>query len=1077
MSSRTPAAPVGTSSRQQPSASSAIAKPQYEEDDDEEYEEYEEVVEEIIEEEVEEDEEEEDVSADPHITGNASRSPQPRHPNHHQSRQEGEVYEVEGSDEEYEEFYEDEEEEVEEVDQQEDLMNFMTFPISSIKGHHIMFVAAYQHFIYVGTNQGVVALLDETGAESKRFQHHMDPISDICCDEKENFFASADKAGVVSAQNIWDESEFFRKEFDHPIQAVAIHPRYGLMDDRPIVCGGSDKVLLITKTIFLGNRKTTTLQERQGKIHAIRWCKDVIAWANDRGITLYSYSSKNVFANFARPENCPKADLYRCNMFWESPSSLVVGWADWVPIISVKECTVEERVRKNELTKHHKAELENGFRTGNGDCPYRICGLAPFGDDKFLVLAAIVEVEGLMNELEIRIVSRSRFADEFRGSMHMKHRHPMQFGLSHLKSSVFLESVYYVVSVDSVLKATPCDDDDHVEHLLRNQRYQEAYDYAKTIVLKRRTMDEIGRNLLDHLVDVGQFEKAAAQFSEILGTSDDTAGTWEKWVQLYDQKHETEILVHYLPHYEGNSSYNRRLVDGPKLKPQYYELVLNRCLEADLLLFKEAVRRFDGLFTYETVANAVESRYAKMRKDRTQGKTVNEAELRILGETYGLLLEQQDKNNEALSVLMEIKGSADLFEFIRKKALFTKACSILPDLFEKSEELTLKLLLDHLKADDTNELDPLNPEAVLKRLETAHRTYLWKYIKTVQHADKGVYHQICRRHAQLIALMFADHEPAGLLGFLKDMFNYLTKMKEIHSLCKQRGYLEEMVFLMARMGKQEEGLRIIVEDMKNVQKAIDFIKDFNTDEEQIELFKKLVDFVQQMDDKLQGQRGHKFFDHLVQDGDTWEGIAKKYGVKEIEVRSLNNATSAATSTLPRPHVRVPMNMLAALLTAVSDPSVSEQTAIDPIYLIKYLPPNQHIPNIGESLSRIARSKAAHKALMETLMRVLNGDIGELQRRLHRSRSRAIRIDPQARFCYYCNEMCIGTNVVSFHCTHTFHPKCVVDYLAEDGTIRADSGTIEDPDEFVADPNLYLKQKQKGYPLHCRVCMHMDDDSI
>jgi hypothetical protein len=316
-----------------------------------------------------------------------------------------------------------------------------------------------------------------------------------------------------------------------------------------------------------------------------------------------------------------------------------------------------------------------------------------------------------------------------------------------------------------------------------------------------------------------------------------------------------------------------------------------------------------------------------------------------------------------------------------------------------------------------------------------------------------------------------------MLGFLKEMSMHLTKTKEIHALCKTRGLLEEMVFLMARMGKQDEGLRIIVEEMKNVEKAINFIKDFPSDEDQIELFKKLIDLVQVCNARMQGKGDNKFFDHMVQDGETWVSIAAKYSVKESELRNFNGAGSAASSTLPRPSIRVPMNMMSALLQAVSDPSVSEQTAIDPILLIKVLPPDQHIPNIGESLARIARSKAGHRALMETLMRVLNGDIGELQHRLYRGRARAIRIDPRSRFCYYCSEHCVGTSVLTFSCTHTYHPKCVVDYSLESGALKPEWGSFENPHNFLKDPQGFLKSKTKKVVPTCRQCPPAEEEGV
>ena len=183
------------------------------------------------------------------------------------------------------------------------------------------------------------------------------------------------------------------------------------------------------------------------------------------------------------------------------------------------------------------------------------------------------------------------------------------------------------------------------------------------------------------------------------------------------------------------------------------------------------------------------------------------------------------------------------------------------------------------------------------------------------------------------------------------------------------------------------------------------------------------------------------------------------------------------SLLPRPHVLVPLNMLSALLKAVSDPSVTENTAIDPILLVKELPSNQSIPHVGQSLSRVAGAKARYKALMETLMRVLNGDLGELQRKCHRIRSRAIRVDSTARYCYYCSEFCQGTDIVVFDCSHTFHPKCVVTYLLENGSLKPENGNFDDPVAFVLDPGSVLKTRPKKIVPYCRNCPSLDEEVL
>lgn len=71
--------------------------------------------------------------------------------------------------------------------------------------------------------------------------------------------------------------------------------------------------------------------------------------------------------------------------------------------------------------------------------------------------------------------------------------------------------------------------------------------------------------------------------------------------------------------------------------------------------------------------------------------------------------------------------------------------------------------------------------------------------------------------------LYAKHEPDKLLPFLKRSHNY--PIQEAFDICKRELFYPEMVYLLGRMGNTREALFIIIENLKNIQMAIEFCKE------------------------------------------------------------------------------------------------------------------------------------------------------------------------------------------------------------------------------------------------------------
>ncbi|KAG8348957.1 vacuolar assembly protein vps41 [Trypanosoma vivax] len=1001
------------------------------------------------------------------------------------------------SDESYDESYEEDEDSSEtRLDHEDNLLSFVTLPLNWLNEHHIMVVTALRRFIIIGTNRGDVVLLEAKGGAVFRVLHaHTEPVSDISCDAAEEHVASCDKTGMVVVSSTNEQVEMYRKDFGKSVRSVALHPHYKQLDEHPLVLCGTDDIILVTKSVFPWGRKTTVLQQKRGKVFLVRWCgPDIIAWASERGLLLYSYPGKALLQLIPRPTDSAYLELYRCSLVWEEPCSIICGWGDWVQTVSLYEMSTEDRLRWGPefCARTHRVDVRPPIRTNKGRHPYRVCGIAPFGTDRYLVLAGMVKQEGCVHQLEVRIVERDTFVNVYRGHISTNYRHSLQFSLAYSigtgaisprgksvsrgtsSHEVLKECAYFIVCVDTVMKAVLTDDDDHVEYLISVDRVAEAYEYAQCHKITRLKLEDIGRCFMHYLFAMARYDEVVTCLPKIVSKN---YAEWERWVVQFDQQGVSDLLIDVLPttvSADNKAGSAESCCAGKDAEPtrigeEYYELIILRCLERNILRFGEAVQRFKGLFRVDVVCRAVGVRYNDCKLHNCSGE-VSEDEKKVLGDAYGLLLQLKGQYDDALQVLLHVSGSDELFQLIRDKCLFEKAMELLPELFANNEEKTVQLLLEQLAHIHTNDgaplygdddvepaeqlpqlvsgrTSPFAPLAIVRRLEWTQRYYLWVYLKALREHNKSAYAQVLNANVHLVATLFIENEPSGVLPFLREYFAFLPNLKDIYALCKKHQLLEEMVFILLRMGKEEEGLHIIVNEMRDVRKALEFIADIPSKDDQLDLYDRLIRMTAELHATLPSNSGGKYIEHKVREGEDITCIARRYGVSEEELKAINPLWGMNSDCLPvegggrssgaptaAPDVCiVPLNLMQDLLRAVVDPSISNRVALDPALVVKHLPTGEPMPHVGKCIAEVTRCKANDVCLMEAVVGVETSDLLTHFKTLSRRRGCAVRVVPGAVTCPSCHQPAIG-GVVAFGCSHVYHANCVVGYLTGENSL-------------------------------------------
>jgi len=99
-----------------------------------------------------------------------------------------------------------------------------------------------------------------------------------------------------------------------------------------------------------GPQTQKAISAGDGPIWIVRWHRDIIAWAVDAGVRLYSVAKGEKIAFIERVRESPRADLFLCSLTWstrryydtssdskggEEYEELLIGWADLFKVVRV----------------------------------------------------------------------------------------------------------------------------------------------------------------------------------------------------------------------------------------------------------------------------------------------------------------------------------------------------------------------------------------------------------------------------------------------------------------------------------------------------------------------------------------------------------------------------------------------------------------------------------------------------------------------------------------------------------------------------------------------------------------------
>ncbi|KAK5803468.1 vacuolar protein sorting-associated protein 41 homolog isoform X2 [Gossypium arboreum] len=723
---------------------------------------------------------------------------------------------VEGDDEREEEEDEDvdddeEEEEEAEEDEEEPRLKYQrmggSIP-SLLSGEAASCISVAERMIALGTHDGTVHILDFLGNQVKEFAAHSAAVNDLSFDIEGEYIGSCSDDGSVVLNSLFSD-EKLKFEYHRPMKAIALDPDYARKTSRRFVTGGLAGHLYFNTKKWLGY-KDQVLHSGEGPIHAVKWRTSLIAWANDAGVKVYDAANDQRITFIERPRGTPHPEILLPHLVWQDDTLLVIGWGTSVKIAAIRTNLNKgtNGTYKRVMSNTNQVDIVASFQTS-----YYISGIAPFAD-ALVVLAyipsedgekefssAMPSRQGNAQRPEVRIVSwnNDELATDALPVHGFEHYKAKDYSLAHapFSGSSYAggqwaagdEPIYYIVSPKDVVIAKPRDAEDHISWLLQHGWHEKALAAVEAGQGRSELLDEVGSRYLDHLIVERKYAEAASLCPKLLRGS---ATAWERWVFHFAHLRQLPVLVPYMP------------TENPRLRDTAYEVALvalatNPSFHKDLLSTVKSWPRV--IYSALPVISAIEP--------QLNTSSMTDALKEALAELY-VINGQYEKAFSLYADLMK----PDIFDFIEKH-----------NLHDSIREKVVQLMMVDCKQ-AVNSLiqnrDLIAPSEVVSQLLNTRnkcdsRYFLHLYLHSLfevnPHAGKDF-------HDMQVEL-YVEYEPKMLLPFLRSSQHYT--LEKAYEICDRRDLLREQVFILGRMGNSKQALAVIINELGDIEEAVEFV--------------------------------------------------------------------------------------------------------------------------------------------------------------------------------------------------------------------------------------------------------------
>lgn len=320
-----------------------------------------------------------------------------------------------------------------------------------------------------------------------------------------------------------------------------------------------------------------------------------------------------------------------------------------------------------------------------------------------------------------------------------------------------------------------------------------------------------------------------------------TTSRWEHWIWVFVKSHKFDEISNHVPTLELT----------PPLPASIFEIILGHYVETDRLRFKELLDQWPSdLFDISSITTAIDD---QLKLDDTPEGS---EDWRILQEGLAKLCLADGHYNEALKCYIRLQDADTALTLIKDHHLVEAVADDIPSFVQlrvPSSQLSSIPIkeLDELAADPISVLADeathgvVEPDEIVAQLKTpVLKPFLYFYLRALwrggseKDASKGprVGHsaaanaiaadagkQLVEQFADIAIDIFAEYDRSLLMEFLHTSTAY-TFDKAV-KVCEKRHFVEESVYLLSKTGQMKKALFLIIDELKDVSKAIAFAKE------------------------------------------------------------------------------------------------------------------------------------------------------------------------------------------------------------------------------------------------------------
>ncbi|VDO03843.1 unnamed protein product [Rodentolepis nana] len=1001
--------------------------------------------------------------------------------------------------------------------------------------------AAHYKFIVLGHRNGAVNIFDHLGhrVQNGSYRKHFRPVNELSISEDGNFVASCADDGFVYIYNLMEPEESELINLSKPVKSIAISPKYS-MTKKIII---ADKNISLYSRGIFGRRKPEQLYAPPGGVEVMSWRGDFLIWADEYAVRVYNVRRKQLINFIPKVKTSYSALECRPSYYlsWHSDTCFLIGWEKTVQVCHIVTPSSNDQSTSRDIlwtsttsnddtesvasnsTLNSTSIISSvlGFREfvqltvqfslqrgdddeGSGEIIYGIAShqgrilallyspksfeslldvqemthdteeLLNVGKSPQLVVLDIGEALTaapcpIMNDLDsmLDVSEEDSFEEISREDVEVKIP-PGSHGLG--LATISGDDTHFVYSPTDLICAQSLSSDDRIDWFLDQGIPRRALQIAREHQndLVKHSPKKLGMDCLNKLLEEKNYALAAGICNLILTDKE----SWEEQIYRFLHLGQVHVLVPFLPSNKG------------LINPSTYLVILIDLLNKSPRMFLQKLNDWPpslGLYPIDPLIAAVQEKTAPFSKQDIFAIAKQDQDVHALFRSLILLYENSDVPEKGLEFSIKLRDLG-VFDLLRRHLLpqdqtngrFSTVVrrQIIP-LFQIDTPRATSLMIDCIHE--------LPVEFVVQELESQPQI-LFKYLDALHMRNP----RPALPYIHRLVKLYASYGREQLLPFLRSTHHY--PLNEALELCKSLNYIPETVYLLTRVGRRKDALKLLMEkgadddfllgnrqltpEQRQAEVAVQAIaycleEDTSHNSEAVAYFNS-YDYPRRLHSIRHHQKVSLGSETSSLDSDENSDAESQYNKGKDEDEDVGGLQphsfpiSRETGELWRQVVLFAVDKPGFICALLKHASTEK---IDPALLLRKITPNMQIPNLKESLTNLLRNTQMQIELRKNCEAILLKDLQEVSVRLVQIQNRGIFVDAGQRqagkhvsfigssigdhgVCKVCRQSLLSTvqsfgpststtaselkgvgqlqqpPLVVFRCSHVFHRSCI-----------------------------------------------------